>query len=237
MTQLNHYEEQALKLLDFLKPEIRHGTSAIPRPFFIELGGSPVSGKTTLCGHLYDFFKGLGFKTFIPKEGAEQFIHIPRSTPRFNLRTAHYVADMILDLGAGHQYDIVIFDRGVFDSYIWAAYWCDKDQISVAEMQAFQEHSLCRFWADDVDVAFYITCDAQTAITRRNQVGLGAHRGTVTTHQSIKKLVQFFHYAHQILQTRFSQLHLIDTTNLNEQEALEVVGQKILDALEAKTKK
>ena len=75
------FEKKALRILEHLKSKLRYDIEFLPRPFMIELTGSPSSGKTTTITEMYNFLRPLGFKVWRPQEGAEWIQHIPRTTP------------------------------------------------------------------------------------------------------------------------------------------------------------
>ena len=122
----NVFEAKAQNILKYLKSDIRYDLHHIPRPFFVEFTGSPSSGKTTTIKKFDEFLRREGFRVYRPQEGAEVIRHIDRVTPVYNIRTALYALNILLDLAHGHLYDVVAFDRAIFDAYGWMKYWLDK---------------------------------------------------------------------------------------------------------------
>src|SRR3989344_3657761 len=122
----NIYEEKAHRILAYLKKDVRHDHSFLPRPFFVEFLGSPSAGKTTAITEMDKFLRRMGFRVLRPQEGAEVIRHIPRTTPLYNIRTGLYALSLLIDESYGHLYDIIIFDRCVFDAYCWMMYWLEK---------------------------------------------------------------------------------------------------------------
>ena len=91
------------------------------RPLLIEFCGSPKSGKSTTINSLNIFLKRNGFKTILLTERAsicpiENKIH-----PFFNIWTlSSAVAEIIKNIDLGKdKIDIIISDRGLFDSLCW----------------------------------------------------------------------------------------------------------------------
>lgn len=133
----NMFEARAERVLQYLNVDHRYGEVYLPRPFFVEFTGSPDSGKTTTIDELYKFFKTLKFRVLRPQEGAEVIQHIPRTTPEYNIRTADYARTQLMDLSRGHLYDLVLFDRCVFDAYCWMMYWEAKGQLTPDEVKLY----------------------------------------------------------------------------------------------------
>src|SRR3989338_10083226 len=112
-------EYKLARTLSYIDIETRRNHNVLPRPFFIEITGTPSAGKTTTIKELDKFFRRMGFRVLCPQEGAEVIRHIERTTPLYNIRTGLYALQILIDLSHGHQYDIVIFDRCIFYSFCW----------------------------------------------------------------------------------------------------------------------
>src|SRR3990167_6895073 len=111
------FEQKALRILEHLKSKLRYDNGFLPRPFMIELTGSPSSGKPATIKEMFGFLRPLGFRVRRPQEGAECVQHIPRPTPEYNIRTGLYALEKLMDEGWGHRYDIILFDRCIYDAY------------------------------------------------------------------------------------------------------------------------
>lgn len=230
----NLFEQRAEKVLKYLNVDHRYGESHLPRPFFVEFTGSPDSGKTTAIDELYKFFKTLKFRVLRPQEGAEVIQHVPRTTPLYNIRTGQYAVNQLIDYSHGHLYDLVLFDRCVFDAYCWMIYWESKGKLNSKEVKLYQDFFLSRFWVDKLDTAFFVVCDPEEAMKRSKEVSLTDRLGNFTNPQTIKILVERFHQASRKLSPSFPQLKLIDTTNMDKQQMVEYFANEILVAMENK---
>ncbi len=229
----NLFEQRAERVLKYLNVGHRYGESYLPRPFFVEFTGSPDSGKTTTIDELYKFFKTLKFRVLRPQEGAEVIQHIPRTTPLYNIRTADYARTQLMDLSHGHMYDLVLFDRCIFDAYCWMMYWEAKGQLTLDEVKLYQSFFLSKFWVDKLDAVYFVVCDPEKAMKRSQEVSLTDRLGSFTNPATIKVLVDRFHQANRDLSPRFPQLKLVDTTNMDKQEMVEHFANEILVAMES----
>lgn len=228
------HEAKAKRILEYLKTHIRYDNGFMPRPFFVEFTGSPSSGKTTSITEMYKFLRRLGFRVYKPMEGAEEIQHIPRTTHVYNIRTGLYALQILLDESYKHTYDVVILDRGIFDAYAWMMYWRDKNKITDAEQDRIQKFFLSSSWSAQIDAAFFMVCDPEEAMRRELRIALSERLGETTNPASIAKLVDRYTRAYEQLRGEYRQLELINTTNMNEQAMVELIGSKILNALESR---
>lgn len=232
----NKFEERAKIILQYLKRGVRYDLQFLPPPYFVEFTGSPSSGKTTTITELDKFLRHEGFRVLRPQEGAEVIRHIGRDTPLYNLRTGLYALQLLIDLSAGHQYDVVIFDRCIFDTYCWMMYWLEKGKLTEEEKALAQSFFLSRFWADKIDVAYFMVCDPEEAVRRELKIALSQKLGQTTSPENVKTLADRYRRAHDTLSPEHPQLHLIDTTHLSEQTMVEIIASRTLDIFEAKAK-
>ncbi|OGM98071.1 MAG: hypothetical protein A2915_01460 [Candidatus Yanofskybacteria bacterium RIFCSPLOWO2_01_FULL_41_34] len=230
----NLFERRAERVLKYLNIDHRYGESYLPRPFFVEFTGSPDSGKTTTIDELYKFFKTLKFRVLRPQEGAEVIQHIPRTTPEYNIRTADYARTQLMDLSNGHMYDLVLFDRCLFDGYCWMMYWETKGQLTPDEVKLYQNFFLSRFWVDKLDAAYFVVCNPDEAMRRTKEVSLTDRLGNFTNPQTIKVLVERFQQAYKDLSPKFPQLRIVDTSGMDKQHMVEHFANAILSAMENK---
>ncbi len=117
------FETRAKELLKLLDPEgVRCGK--LPRPFIVEITGSPVSGKTTTINILDDFFRRQKYqeqkyRVWKPLEGAEAVRDIPRTSHIYNTATAGYALEILKKHSFSAEYDLILFDRCLYDAWCW----------------------------------------------------------------------------------------------------------------------
>jgi thymidylate kinase len=230
------FEAKAEALRAHLHTEERYGEGYLPRPFFVEFTGSPCAGKTTTIDELYKFFRRYGFRVLRPQEGAEVIQHIPRTTPMYNIRTGMYALTKLLDISAGHNYDIVMLDRAIFDTYVWMMYWKERGLLSPEEKAIAQAFFLSRFWIDVIDAAYFMVCDPDIAMKREQRVALTPKLGESTTPANVRTLVNRYEQAFGMLSPSYPQLKFLDTTDMTEQEVLEHIALELFETFETKAK-
>lgn len=228
-------EVKARRILEYLRAKERYSPDFLPRPFFIEITGTPSAGKTTTIKELDKFLRRKGFRVWMPQEGAEVIRHISRSIPLYNLRTCLYALAHLIDEAQGHKYDIVIFDRCIFDAYCWMMYWEEKGKLSIEEKSIFQAFALSHFWAPLIDAAYFMTTDPHVAGEREMRIAISKELGETTSPESVRKLVQRYRAAFDELSPLHPQLRMLDTTHISEEEMVRQVSAEIIDILESKT--
>jgi len=236
MNRENVFELQAQQILTYLKSHLRYDESFLPRPFFLEFTGSPSAGKTTTITELDKFLRRQGFRVLRPQEGAEVIRHIPRTTPLYNIRTGLYALSKLIDESYGHLYDVVIFDRCIFDVYSWMIYWEEKAKLSQEEKALIQQFFLSRFWTDKIDAAYFMICDSKEAARRELRIALSQKLGETTNSKTVETLVARYRSAYEILSPEYKQLRLMDTTRIDEQVMVETIAREILNIFEKKAK-
>ena len=228
-------EEKCVALQKRLNCGIRYNRIRIPRPFFVEITGTPSAGKTTVITKLDTFFKRKGFRVLCPQEGAQAIRHIERTTPLYSIRTALYALPILINLSQGHLYDIVIFDRCLFDSYCWMPYWVDKKQMTKEEAELYQKFFLLHFFARYLDAVYFMVCDPAIAIAREHKTSLTKEPGRTTNPKTLQELKEYHERAFEKLSPEFPHLYLFDSTNYSEQQMVTIIGNQLIEVFYAKT--
>jgi hypothetical protein len=231
------FEEKAREILTHLKSAERYGEKYFPRPFFVEFFGSPSAGKTLTITEIDKFLRRQGFRVWKPQEGAEVIRHIERDTPLYNLRTAQYALQILVDQSVGHLYDVIIFDRCLFDACCWMLYWQEKKKLSSVEVDNFIKFFLSRFWVDKIDIAYMMTCEPEKAMERELRIALSRKLGETTNPETITKIIERCRTVYNDFSPDHPQLRHFDTTNMDESEMVRRVAEDILLTLSQKTKK
>lgn len=222
-------EIRAQKLLKKLK---RTPKKEVERPFFIEITGSPDSGKTTMAKILDPFFRRQGFTIYKPLEGAEEVRIIERNTHLYNATTATYALYKLMRCSTDSRLDLVIFDRCLADAHTWMNYWIEKRDISTAQAKILQNFFYFPTWFNMLDAIFIVVTTPEEAIKRDREESLTQKFGETTNPESVTKLIQLFKNSYEELSKKRENIFLLDTTKLSKLEMTEIVLKKTLSALE-----
>ena len=160
-------------------------------PLIVEFAGSPKAGKSTAIDIVTHFFKRTGFKVWAPTEGASKRTPhlLRRDLVAFNAWALNYAISEILT--AYHnveEYDLVVLDRGPFDSLAWMNVLKDDgklDQDGYDHIRNFARHPK---WADLVKRVYLFTCSPETSMRREHEAKLIRSEGTAMNEEMLEKL-------------------------------------------------
>jgi len=224
-------EKQAQALLEKLdRPKEKKNK----RPYLIEITGPPSSGKTTIIGILDSFFRRQDFRVYRPQEGAEVVRHIPRDTHLYNVRTGLYGLTLLIDASMNQNYDLVIFDRCIFDAYCWMDYWEDKKNITPEQKDILQSFFLFPTWTDLLDAIFFVMVSSKEAVRRNEIVSLTEKQGGTTNRENVEKLNRIFNNAYALTDRKENKF-FVDTTKLKIKEMALSVLSLALEAMAKRT--
>lgn len=180
------FRAHAQELLHFRR------SGGISRPFFVEFTGTPDSGKSTIIKELDVFFRQNDFRVWCPQEGAEAIRHVPRTTPLYNIRTGIYALSVLIDKAQTGEFDLVLFDRCIFDAYCWMRYWHRKGLLLDGEKEYLESFFIAPRFVRLLDAACIIVCDADTAVARSQRLSLGQSERKTTNPKTIRLLREVF---------------------------------------------
>lgn len=218
-----------------LRTNIRYDSALLPPPFIVEQSGMPSIGKTAIVESSDMFLRKFAFRVRVLQEGAQNIRYIPRSTPDYNIRTGIYTLAAVLDEFYMHLHDLVLLDRGLFDTYMWMEYWYRKGKLSKKERDGMQAFFLRH--AEKIDLAYLMIADPQIASERSSQKALTLQPGESTSIDSLKLLHEICLESYEALSRRHPQLRLIDTGPMDLVEMKENIFEQTLTAFHEKIPK
>lgn len=225
------FSSQTAEIKKYLKITERHN-GFFPRPFMVEFGGTPSAGKTTLITQIDTILRREGLRVFCPQEGAQAIRHISRYTPLYNLRTGIYALQILIDQAHSSMYDVVLFDRCIFDSYHWMLHWERKGMLTAETKAGFQSFFTSSFWANMIDIAYLMVCEPKAALKREAKVQITKKFGNTTNPEAIRRFNQQYRDAHSELQKMgFKQVRLLETTKLGIPGMVKKVANEVLISL------
>ena len=214
-------EQKAKKILQTLTAL---KTKQFHRPFVIEITGTPEAGKTSVINTLTRFFKRCDWRVHNPTEGAEVIEKVPRINHIYNIRTGIYALSELLDNVYSLDFDLIIFDRGLYDAFCWQEYWLKKEIISLDLAQTNQTFFTQSEILKNIDTCFFVVCQAEESMRRADQWNLSKKQGETTNPETIKNLIDIWKNCHQQFSESGNSVILLDTTEINPQK----MGQFIL---------
>lgn len=225
-------QQQIDDIKEYLRYDIRY---SLPRPFIVEFAGPPSVGKTSVIAGIDDFLRPLGLsKIWPPQEGPREIRHISRSTPDYNLRTALDSIPKLLDESHDSRYDLILFDRCVYDAYCWMEYWEKKGKLSSKDKLLFQSYYMNSRFTEKIDICYFLVCDPETSMKREFKDAISNEVRETTNLESIKMLDGIWRSSYKSLFPSNPNLRLVDTTNLNVSDMTRMIVRDMLDTFKFK---
>lgn len=191
------------------------------KPFIVEFTGTPEAGKTTVINILFEDLKKLGYKVKLYPESAEI---TPKEFPKGCLEAKLWMnfdtAKNILEAQYLSNYDIVLFDRGVFDRIFWI--YLDSVYNPEAAVKNSIFNNIFNEYPSDLLVAFYVSIDE--AIKRRGG------EGRLVTKEFIKNYNILFQTFISTLKTNKC---VVNTTDKTIEEVVKFATNSILENLKS----
>jgi len=138
------------------------------KPVVIEFAGTPKAGKTTTLSTLSGFLKRCGFKVEVVIERASVCPIKDKKHGNFNIWTACTTLAQILEKTQSpprpDDPDVLILDRGLFDSVAWLRMMCKMARIKENEVEAAEKFLLIEEWRKRISGVIVMTSSAADAM-------------------------------------------------------------------------
>lgn len=161
-------------------------------PILVEFSGSPKSGKTTNIDIISHFFKRMGFKTWASTEGASKRTpyHLRRDLVAYNTWTLSYaLQELLVAFYNVDRPDLVILDRGPFDSLAWMHLLKNQGQLSDEDFATIRSFALLRIWTQRISRLYLFTCSPEVSLERELKTKLTQQHGTAMNNDMLEKLL------------------------------------------------
>jgi len=140
------------------------------RPVVIEFAGTPKAGKTTTLNTLLSFLKRCGFKVEVVVERASVCPIRDKKHANFNVWTACTTLAQILEKTQNPPHvddpDVLILDRGLFDSVAWLAMMERMARIKREEREAAEHFLLLPDWRKRISGVIVMLASPEDAMLR-----------------------------------------------------------------------
>ena len=164
-------------------------------PLVVEFAGSPKAGKTTNIDIVTHFFKRTDFKVWAPTEGASKRTpyFLRRDLVAFNAWALNYaISEILIAYHNVEEYDLVVLDRGPFDSLAWMRVLKDDGDLTQNEYDRIENFARHPKWANLVERIFLFTCTPETSMHREHDAKLIRGRGTAMNPDMLGKLHEHY---------------------------------------------
>ncbi len=169
--------ENIEKNLDYIKENMNKMGEG---PIFIELVGTPKSGKTTISNAMKNLFEKKGIKFQVRQETAEYNPIEDKGTEEYNV---WMVAEIIKNLSedmANKEPRIVLYDRGILDRVPWLDYAVIVDEsISRHDENIIHEILDTDFISGYKPLVYNFLTSPETSVARKGKEGRLVNRKSV----------------------------------------------------------
>lgn len=218
--------------IDVIKNIIKRKQSDATRPLIIEFCGSPRSGKTSCLSSLEIFLVRNDIRVKIVSEKAPICPIDDKSSPSYNIwNTLQMICEVEEILSQKEGYDIILLDRGLFDSLFWSYWHFSAHRMSTQEYDAFNSFITMVEWRRLVQIAFIFKCDPQVSMDREYSTLLTNKQGNIVNRPNLKKYLNAIDTVTKRFAREFRQLDEIDTSRMLQNDVSFEVTKKILKSL------
>jgi len=210
----------------------------LQRPFIVEITGLPDSGKSTVVKRIDVFLRRQGSgdqecKILIPQEGTKTVRNIPRTAIQHSIAASNYALQILLQQSYSTDYDLLFFDRGLYDAWCFIEWLRQKRRLEQEESDCFKSFFTYEGWLKNIDLCFFVMCDPKTATARnRKDSFLTQKVGIRTNPKTVAELYYAFVAGYTYFKNQGAPVVLIDTTNLDIGQATGKALIQILNEFE-----
>jgi len=203
------------------------------RPIVIEFCGSPKSGKTSCITSLNIFLKRNGFKTRILTERASVCPISNKHDPLFNIWTAcASIAGISEHISSGvDKVDIIIADRGIFDSLCWFEWQLSKRYLDPENFKALKQFLTMKFWRRYIDLIYVFKVEPKISMDREYANLLTRKTGSIMNKNILSEYNQAINQTVTNSKGMFKNIDTIDTGSHTQNEVNRMVTSQTLSTL------
>lgn len=201
------------------------------RPIVIEFSGAPKSGKTSSINSLMQFLKRNDFKVKVLQESASVCPVKDKHSPMFNLWTAcDSIRALVGELESDRtRYDVIMIDRGIFDSMCWFEWLLENDKIEKAMKKVMDSFLAMEELTSYIDIVFVYKATPEKSIEREYANLLtdvpGSIMNTEVLSEYLRAVDSTIKYARK--KKIFRKIEIIDTSDQTQAD----VGKKVTETV------
>ena len=205
------------------------------RPIVIEFSGVPKSGKTTSINSLMQFLKRNDFKVKVLQESASVCPVNDKHSPMFNLWTAcDSITTLVGVLESDRtKYDVIIIDRGIFDSLCWFEWLLMNDKIENTMKEVMDTFLTMEELTSYIDIVFVYEVTPEKSIEREYATLLTDILGSIMNKEVLSEYLKAVDSTIENARKKklFRKIEVIDTSNKTQDDVGKKVTKMVLDIL------
>jgi predicted NUDIX family phosphoesterase len=209
-------------------------------PIVVEFAGLPKAGKTTTISQVHAFLRRCGFRTEIVVERASVCPIKDKKHFNFNVWTACTTLTQVLEKTQAppraDDPDILILDRGVFDSICWFDVMSGLSRVRRSDKERIEEFLLCEDWRARISGVVMMMADPKEALEReRGLLPVEGAGGSIMNEEVLKQMRRVLEGTANRL-GRFFKIADFDTSSTefkgNPKATCEAVASQVLSWIE-----
>ncbi len=202
------------------------------RAFVMEFSGTPKSGKTTSVEAIRQFLSRHNFRVRVLTERAA-VCPIPMKGHLFF--NTWCVTSMLAELLANveSETDIIIVDRGLFDSLVWLTLQKKRGEVTSNEATTIDSFILLDRWRSLIDVPVVLSVSVKDAIDREKALHITSKGGSIMNEQVLTAIVESVDEAIKKYGSKFNGVINHITTGRQVRDSNVDLANKILNQFES----
>ncbi len=176
--------------LKILADEIKYNLANSRKPLIVEFSGLPKSGKTTIINSLALFLRRNNISVKVITERASICPVKNKKHMFFNVWTGCSSLLKIFEELEDDNLNVIILDRGTYDSIIWLNVLKDLGRIEDDDLNTITKFLLLDSWRNKIDIIIHMTATVEKALEREYQNLLTDIPGTIMTKEVLTKYLE-----------------------------------------------
>jgi predicted NUDIX family phosphoesterase len=210
------------------------------KPVVLEFAGVPKAGKTTTLGQITAFLKRCGFHVEVVVERASICPIRDKKHFNFNIWTACTTLSQILEKTQSpprpDDPDILILDRGLFDSIAWLTLMEKLSRIRTVDLETINKFLRVDDWRKRITAVIVMAANAEDSLEReKGYLPVAGGSGSIMNLEVLKQMLKTTLATAKALDKEF-RIHTVDTSSKGlrgkPQETAELVADIVLTVIE-----
>lgn len=203
------------------------------RPIVIEFSGSPKSGKSSCISSLDIFLRRNNFRTKVLTERASVCPIENKFDPLFNVWNGCAALNQLSEIISNRprDYDVVILDRGFFDSLCWFEWQRMNGFLGTGDFERFVSFFTAERFRMMVDLVIHFDAEPSTSMEREYKHLLTRKEGSVMRSHVLDGYRSAAKYAREKYERQFRQLVVVKTDEHDQNKVSAMVTKLVLEKL------
>lgn len=210
------------------------------KPIVIEFAGTPKAGKTTTLNQLNAFLKRCGFKVEVVVERASVCPIKDKKHVNFNIWTACTTLSQLLEKTQSpprpDDPQILILDRGIFDSICWLRLMERLQRLRPAERKVVEDFLIIPDWRDRIAGVILMSASPTDSMQReQGMLPVVGAKGSIMNESVLKQMTDVAHQTEKDMRGLFRVFGVntsVGETKNNPTRTAEKVAELVLSLIE-----